>query len=669
MDDMFLSYLTSVDDSKQDILFDLLRQTYTRIALVDIKDETLTNIYDATGTLQKEIKLTYAQALENFLFENIMEEDRYSAQKALSLDALREFYHSGVEKKCLEFRSLAKEYVYEWREMILTTASTKQPDIIYILLKNINEQKLMSGIIDRFIYHDCDYFIYLDVKKDSYTMFSHSDSGTPLPPVVCNSYSTEIVKYADEFVVPEDRDYTIKQMSLEQVVKQLDDRGEHFFYVGIADPVRGYTRKCLKYVYYDKENQMVLLIRTDVTDIYLKEQKKQKDISNALRIAEEANRSKSQFFAQMSHELRTPMNAIIGLNEIMKTNLEDKPFLSDCIAKSQSASEYLLSLLNDMLDLSSVETGRLKLVNQPFSLFQLLKDINTMILPTAEKNHVKYSFESQGSLKADYDGDKIRVQQILVNLLNNAIKFTPESGSVVFKAIISPKADQDSLRFIVRDSGVGISPDFMPRLFDAFAQERSAASAPYAGSGLGLSISHELVTMMGGTIEVESEPGKGSTFTVNLSLQRYDDPSIKEVSTSYSAEQLSGRRVLLVEDHPMNAMIARKLLEQKGMLVEHAQNGKEGVDIFENSESGHFDAILMDIRMPVMDGLTATREIRGLPHGQAKTIPIIAMTANAFEEDREKTKAAGMQAHLAKPIRPENLFDALTANIFNNSMK
>ncbi|MDD3339314.1 MAG: ATP-binding protein [Lachnospiraceae bacterium] len=669
MDDMFLSDLTSVDGSKQDILLDLLKQTYTRIALVNIKDETLTNIYDTTGELKEGEKLTYAQALEDFLFKNIMAEDRDSAQAALSLDSLREFYHSNAGNRHLEYRSLAREFVYEWREMILTTTDTKQPNTIYILLKNINEQKLMSGIVDRFIYHDCDYFIYLDVKKDSYTMFSHSDSGTPLPPVICDSYSTEIVKYADEFVVPEDRDYTIQQMGLEQVVQQLDAHGEHLFYVGIDDPIRGYTRKCLKYVYYDKENQMVLLIRTDVTDIYLKEQEKQKVISNALRIAEEANRSKSQFFAQMSHELRTPMNAIIGLNEIMKTNLEDKAFLSDCIAKSQSASEYLLSLLNDMLDLSSVESGKLNLVNQRFSLSQLLKDINTMILPTAEKKHVKYSFERLGNLMADYEGDKIRVQQILVNLLNNAIKFTPESGSVAFTAIISPETDRDLLRFIVRDSGVGISPDFMPRLFDAFSQEHSAAAAPYAGSGLGLSISHELVTMMGGTIAVESEPGRGSTFTVSLSLRRYDDRPVKEVSTSHPPEQLSGCRVLLVEDHPMNAMIARKLLEQKGMLVECAQNGKEGVDIFGNSDLGYFDAILMDIRMPVMDGLTATREIRGLNHAQAETIPIIAMTANAFAEDLEKSKAAGMQAHLAKPIRPETLFDTLAANIFNNSMK
>lgn len=665
MDDMFLSCLTSVDASKQDILIDFLKQVYTSISLVNIKDETLTNIYDATGVLQEGEKLTYAQALKDFLFENIMVEDRDCAQVALSLDALREFYRSDAGNKHLEFRSLAREFVYEWREMILTTASVKQPDTIYILLKNIDEQKLMKGIVDRFIFHDCDYFIYLDVKKDSYTMFSHSDSGTPLPPVVCDSYSTEIIAYADEFVVPEDRAYTIQQMNLERVVQQLDHHGEHLFYVGVNDPVQGYTRKCLKYVYYDKENQMVLLIRTDVTDIYLKEQEKQKAIANALEIAKEANRSKTQFFAQMSHELRTPMNAIIGLNEIMKTNLEDKAFLSECIAKSQSASEYLLSLLNDMLDMSSVETGKLSLTNQRFSLAELLNDINTMILPTAEKNHIKYSFERQGSFASDYDGDKIRVQQILVNLLNNAIKFTPRSGSVVFKAIISPEAERDSLRFIVSDSGIGISPDFMPRIFDAFSQEHET-SAHYAGSGLGLSISHQLVTMMGGTIEVESAPGKGSTFTVNLSLRRYDDRSVKEVSTACSVERLSGCRVLLVEDNPMNAMIARRLLEQKGMLVEYAQNGKEGVIIFENSDYRHFDAILMDIRMPVMDGLTAARKIRGLDHAQAQTIPIIAMTANAFAEDMEKSKAAGMQVHLAKPIRPEILFDALAANIFNN---
>lgn len=671
MADIFPSCLTTAESSKQAILLDLLKQTYARIALVDSKDETFTVLYDATGAMQEGVTLSYVQALEDFLFQNIMEEDRTPAQEALSLDALRDFYQSGADSKRLEFRSFVKEFVYEWREMILTTASAKQPNTIYILLKNINEQKLMSGIIDRFIYHDCDYFIYLDVKKDSYTMFSHSDSGTPLPPVICDSYSTEIVKYADDFVVAEDRDYTIYQMGLEQVVQQLDAYGEHIFYVGIDDPVRGYTRKCLKYVYYDKENQMVLLIRTDITDFYLKEQEKQQDISNALKIAEEASRSKSQFFAQMSHELRTPMNAILGLNEIMKTNLEDKAFLADCILKSQSASEYLLSLLNDVLDMSSIESGKLNLINQRFSLCHLLDDINTMMLPTAEKNHVTYRFQSQGKPAAYYYGDKIRIQQILVNLLNNAIKFTPEAGNVTFEAMITPNADRDSLRFMVKDSGIGISPVFMPHLFDAFAQEHNSNTSHYAGSGLGLSISHQLVTMMGGTIEVESELDKGSTFTVCLSLLCYDDSPVKELSSTpiYSIAQLSGRRVLLVEDHPMNLMIARKLLEQKGMLVESAQNGKEGLDLFSRSEPGYFDAILMDIRMPIMDGLTATREIRGLAHPQSKHIPIIAMTANAFAEDLEKSKAAGMQAHLAKPIRPEILFATLVDHMFNHAIK
>ncbi|MDD3746312.1 MAG: ATP-binding protein [Anaerostipes sp.] len=666
MDDIFLSCLTADTlSSKQDILLDLLKQTYARITVVNIKEETFTALYDVTGMMKEGISLSYNQALEEYLVQNIMVEDRTPAQTALSLDALREFYRSGADSKRLEFRSLVKEFVYEWQEMILTTASAKQPDTIYILLKNINKEKLMSGIIDRFIYHDCDYFIYLDIKKDSYTMFSHSDSGTPLPAIICDSYSTEIVTYANDFVVPEDRDYTIYQMSLEQVSAQLNAHEEHVFYVGVIDPVRGYTRKCLKYVYYDKENQMVLLIRTDVTDIYLKEREKQKSISDALKIAEEASHSKSQFLAQMSHELRTPMNAILGLNEIMKLNLNNQAFLSDCIQKSQSASEYLLSLLNDVLDMSSIEAGKLSLVKQHFLLSQLIDDINTLILPTAEKNDITYSFKNLGNLDTDYYGDKIRVQQILVNLLNNAIKFTPSSGTVELEANISPSPQQDLLTFMVRDSGIGISPDFIPHLFDAFSQEHSSTTSHYAGSGLGLSISHQLVTMMGGTIKVESQLDKGSTFTVSFSLPRYNQQPVKAASskTSCTTISLAGRRILLVEDHPMNAMIACKLLEQREMLVENAQNGKEGLDFFKNSEPGYFDAILMDIRMPVMDGLTATKEIRNSHHPQAKNIPIIAMTANAFAEDLEKSKDAGMQAHLAKPIRPETLYAALAENI------
>ncbi|MGL4548867.1 MAG: ATP-binding protein [Eubacterium aggregans] len=419
-----------------------------------------------------------------------------------------------------------------------------------------------------------DYFIYLDVQQDSYTMFSHSDSGTPLPPFICDSYSTEIIKYANDFVVPEDRDYTIQQMNLDRVTQQLDAHGEHVFCVGVNDPIRGYTRKCLKHVYYDQDNQMVLLIRTDITDIYLKEQEKQTALSRALDVAEEASRSKSRFFAQISHELRTPMNAILGLNEIMKTNLEDREYLSDCLQKPQAASEYLLSLLNDVLDMSSMENGKMKLVNQCFSLPQLLEDINTMMMPAVENKHIQY-FKSQGCL-GDYYGDKIRVQQVLVNLLNNAIKFTANQGTVEFKAIIVPEAGNDALVFIVRDNGAGISPDFMPYLFDAFTQEQNRSTSHYGGSGLGLSISHQLLTMMGGSIEVDSQLGQGSTFTVRLSLPRYDDCPGEPISpaSDYSDAMLSWHRVLLVEDHPMNTLIARRLLEQKGVLVECAANGR-----------------------------------------------------------------------------------------------
>lgn len=358
------------------------------------------------------------------------------------------------------------------------------------------------------------------------------------------------------------------------------------------------------------------------------------------------------------------MNAILGLNEIMKTNLEDREYLSDCLQKSQAASEYLLSLLNDVLDMSSMENGKMKLVNQRFSLPQLLEDINTMMMPAVENKHIQYSFKSQGCL-GDYYGDKIRVQQVLVNLLNNAIKFTANQGTVEFKAIIVPEAGNDDLVFIVRDNGAGISPDFMPYLFDAFTQEQNRSTAHYGGSGLGLSISHQLLTMMGGSIEVDSQLGQGSTFTVRLSLPRYDDCPGEAISPAadYSDVMLSGHRVLLVEDHPMNTLIARRLLEQKGVLVECAANGREGVDIFRNSESGHFDGILMDIRMPVMDGLTAAKTIRSLNHPQAKSIPIIAMTANAFAEDLEKSQKAGMQEHLAKPIHPETLYQTLAAYI------
>lgn len=357
------------------------------------------------------------------------------------------------------------------------------------------------------------------------------------------------------------------------------------------------------------------------------------------------------------------MNAVIGMAEIASKNVTDTAFVMDCIRKSQEASHYLLSLINDILDMSRIESGKTILVEQPFMTQTLFDGVNSMLQTQAETEKITYLFERDASVAAAYVGDAIRIKQILINLLNNAIKFT-KAGGIVKMSVrqIGAEKGKAMVEFVVVDTGIGMSPGFLPKLFDSFTQEHDHTTTRYGGSGLGLSIARNLARLMGGDITVESKLGEGTSFTVLLKLGVSDQNACLAESMQKKQDQVfdfTGKTILLFEDHPLNTMVAVKLLENKGFQVVHAENGKIGVDKFAESPVGTFDAILMDIRMPVMDGLQAARAIRGMNRADAKKVPIIAMTADAYDEDMEKSKQAGMNAHLAKPIEPQKLYCTL----------
>lgn len=365
----------------------------------------------------------------------------------------------------------------------------------------------------------------------------------------------------------------------------------------------------------------------------------------------------------MSHEIRTPMNAIIGLGELASGQTDDADFIRECLAKSKSASKYLLSVLNDILDMSKIESGKIELEQRPFAVCGLIEKTLEIIKPLAEERGVSLREERTDLDAVILVGDETRMQQVLVNLLNNATKFTPVGGLIrlATSVLLDEGGATASIRFVVSDTGIGMTPEFLGRLFDPFAQEHSGMTNAYAGSGLGLPIARNLARQMGGDIVVQSMPGEGSTFTAWMKLATaaavdgIDSVQPKRIGSI----DLSSKRILLVEDHPLNRMVAVKLLETQGAEVLCAENGFEGVAAFKRSEPGSLDAILMDIRMPVMDGLEATRAIRALATEYARDVPIIAMTANAYREDVEKSLAAGMNDHLAKPIEPEVLYAAL----------
>lgn len=382
-----------------------------------------------------------------------------------------------------------------------------------------------------------------------------------------------------------------------------------------------------------------------------------------LMAAEESNQAKSRFMATMSHEMRTPLNAVIGLNELALKDDSLTPQTRDRLEKVEISAHHLLDMINDVLDMNHIESGEMVLKAEAFSPADLLNLVNVLARMMCEEKGLVYRHEVVGELEGACIGDSLRLRQVLLSILSNASKYTPDGGSVRFVAEQLPReGDRCVLRFTVSDTGVGIDEAFMPKLFDSFAQEDANAINRSTGSGIGLALTKRLVDMMDGDIAVASRKGEGSTFTVTVRLGTLDVAEASEaVGKAQEERSLAGKHMLIVEDVDLNADLLADLLELEDVTSERAENGRVAVDAFSQAPPGHFDAILMDLRMPVMDGLEATRAIRALPREDAKAVPIVALTANAFEEDVRQSLDAGMNAHLAKPVDTDQLYDTLRA--------
>ena len=375
-------------------------------------------------------------------------------------------------------------------------------------------------------------------------------------------------------------------------------------------------------------------------------------LSDALLKAEEANAAKTSFLSSMSHEIRTPMNAIIGLDNIALREPNLTQHTRDELEKIGSSARHLLSLINDILDMSRIESGRMELKKEEFFFREMLEQINIIVCGQCEDKGLYFVCRQIEPLDEYFIGDDLRLKQVIINILGNAVKFTDAPGTVTF-AVEQTDVDDitKNLRFTIKDTGIGMDAAFIPKLFEPFAQEDATSTNRYGGSGLGMAITKKMVDLMGGRIEVESEKGQGTTFVLNIPLQPANHVPVSEPVDAFEMSlSLAGLHVLIAEDMELNYEIMADLLEMEEITTEWAESGKRAVEMFDQSEEGHFCAILMDMRMPVMDGLAATQEIRRLNRPDARTIPIIALTANAFEEDVRQCLQAGMNAHLSKPV-------------------
>ena len=397
------------------------------------------------------------------------------------------------------------------------------------------------------------------------------------------------------------------------------------------------------------------------TELYHEINRKNKELEAIAKKAESAAQAKTEFLSRMSHDIRTPMNAIIGLTHLAQQET-DMVVIQDYLHNIEVSSDFLLGLINDILDMSKIENGELTLSEEPLTKAAFANSINTVMQPLVDGKHIEFTCELEDGPDCILT-DPLRFNQIFFNLLSNAVKFTPEGGKVALILESIPQRDEKAgLRFYVRDNGVGMSEGFLAHIYDPFSQEHSRLSDQTKGTGLGLPIVKSLVDAMGGTISVSSTPDVGTEFIVDLYMP-LAQPEADQTTDLASADSLKGARILLVEDNDINIYVAQIILENAGCQVTVAKNGEEAVSVFSDSAPAYFDAILMDVRMPVMDGIEATKAIRALSRADAATVPIIAMTADAFAEEQKRTLAAGMNCHLSKPIDPQLLYTVLAEHI------
>ena len=399
-----------------------------------------------------------------------------------------------------------------------------------------------------------------------------------------------------------------------------------------------------------------------------KDEKYKAELLIAAKKAEAANEAKTEFLQRMSHDIRTPINGIRGLVNMADHYADDMEKQTEYRTKVKEASNLLLELVNDVLDMSKLESGEIVLEEIPFNLSSISREVFVVIEQMAAEQNIRVAWEKKEITHRDFIGSPGYVKRVMMNILSNAVKYNKENGQIYVSCVEIPseQPEMTTMEFVCRDTGIGMAEEFQKHIFEPFAQEYTGSRAKFAGTGLGMAISKKLVEEMGGTITFESKKGVGTTFVIRVPFKIDLDADKREESKDVSEKSIKGMHVLLAEDNELNMEIAEFLLQNEGAEVTKAWNGQEIVELFRKSEAGEFDVILMDIMMPIINGYEAAKRIRSLDREDAKKIPIIAMTANAFTEDRIRAKEAGMDEHVAKPIDVELLIKVIHKLVKHN---
>ena len=524
-------------------------------------------------------------------------------------------------------------------------------------MDNLNNTEITAALA---LISDYDRIALIDLESGR---IESSDKANIFSPLVKGdfdiiTYEGQLNSYVEQLVYPADKDKVMRSMELEIVEGSLYTGKPYYvnYRLLIDGDIHDYQTKFCNVPSADRK-----LIAVGTYDVGLCLAEYLSRVSTAKRQAEAVNSAKNQFLTNFSHDIRTPLNGVMGLMEMAKRNVSDVDKVSKYLESMTNESNHLKTLLNDVLDISSLEDNHVSIIHQPMNISVFADNCVSAVSNRLLGKEINLSTDFS-RLKHPYVlGDELHLQKVLVNVLDNAIKFTRD-GDIVFFRIKEESSDEDAVTYIfeIEDTGIGMRPEFLDHIFDPFSQEYKSSSTSQDGSGLGLTITKKLIDLMDGQINVKSTHGVGSKFTIRMTfaIDKDTESSLLNKKPS-SADSLSGLKILLVEDDAINRTITQSILQAEGAKTHTATSGEEALQMYTDADSGCYDIILMDIIMPGISGLDATREIRKLGRPDSTTIPIIALTGNAFEDDIRKSKEAGMNAHLSKPVNARVLTETV----------
>lgn len=617
----------------------------------------------------------------NYAKKAVHPDDLESFQNSFSREAMLRLFAEGKKKISKRLRRLTNDGTYHMVEFTAARIEPLDVDECWCVLvfRDIQEEYLLEqqwnveisqlATAAKGAYQ---MLIAINLTKNSYRMLEYErfpvkspgEKGT-FQDLIASELSTVHPDYQEEFLRKFSHQsltdaFSCGERMVTMEVPHFGEDGNYHWYFTQVVPVESPYTDDLVEITLSRNIDKERLQREEALE---KERRAKQLLEDALQKAEKANRAKSDFLSKMSHDIRTPMNAIIGMTELARLHIGQEEKVRNYLDNIANSSAHLLGLINEVLDVSKIESGAMKLAESEFNLYDLVQDAVEMVRLPLESRRQELSVEIDEELYPQVLGDVLRLKQVLVNILENASKYTEDGGKIFFRLEEFEKKEQQAgtYRFVIEDTGIGMKPEYLQHIFEPFSRADDSRISKVAGSGLGMTIVKNLVSMMGGDIQVESEYGKGTRFSITLCLAKRDAPEIVTPMEQHQAEEsFSELRILLVEDNDLNRQIATEMLEVLGAQVEICEDGRQAVEAIYTHPPFYYDMVFMDVQMPVMNGYEATKKIRESGMERIDELPIIAMTADAFVEDVRQARLAGMSGHMAKPISVDQLRTALS---------